>query len=1095
MKDLNKTNSDPSIRTDKDSSLKKKDQSPGSPNCDKNSRVLNIAGNHLTDLADRIRRTSSFNKLSRLLSNQDFQKHKDWKTEFEKEFTQFFLNLNFKMTTSALDSKMSEKMESAKSVYRKIIDRMKERSDLEQNEKPCETLETSTLSNKLSSKLNKLPEPPQVPESIPGFDMNESPPFEYESDTFQQRRDYGSKKSSMSEIEYIGESSDEPTSPILSRNNSFSSQQSKTFQFKKPGAGINSSDCYSNLSATTSNSFRFPEELKYPNNSGAYFESSSGIQNKQTGTQFIEDFSTQEANPFEDDDLLDEGEINYNKQLYKTQSSISPYKSSPKKGNGAKTNFDGKFIGEARNDGKDPLLSKENHSFSPGLRKVLTEKFGMRDYRPNQLQAINSAVMNKDTFVLMPTGGGKSLCYQLPAAFQGGITVVVSPLISLIQDQVTKLNGINISADHLSGDDYARQSKIYTQMRGKVAGPTLLYVTPEKITSSNQLLDALTSVYNQGKLQRFVIDEAHCVSQWGHDFRPDYKKLSLLRTKFPNVPMMALTATATPRVRTDILFQLKMKDPKWFLSSFNRSNLKYEVRQKKGKSVIKEISDVILANFKKQSGIVYCLSKRDCDQTATALVQAGIKAAPYHAGLDTVLRNRTQDDWIQDKIRVVCATIAFGMGIDKPDVRYVLHQSLPKSIEGYYQESGRAGRDGEASKCILFYHYADMHRLRKLIDMGEGDSNAKKTHYENLWQMVRYAENVSDCRRVLQLQYFGEVFDHNRCGEIANMKCDNCTRNAHSTIEKVDITEVAKQIIIAVQRLSSRPQYRNFTINQFVDIWRGMKNQKVVSCKWDNDLIYGKGKSYSTMEANRILKLLVIEGYLWENMIISRDGVATAYLVPGNKCQQLISGQATVLHQMESKSVAGSGGQNAGDMEPLADPRLAALQEEAMDELKHLVLETGKQLHPEKQFKGVNEIIPLQALRMISEKLPLDNEALGKIEYMTAYRLSLYGDVILSTCKEFSDQRMDYLASQAQANQIAREEDEFLPGGADGGNFTSKSRGRGGGRGRRGGWKKGGTKRKSSGGKGGGTGKRQKNSNWKLRQRRGQRNRKLQRRR
>ena len=279
--------------------------------------------------------------------------------------------------------------------------------------------------------------------------------------------------------------------------------------------------------------------------------------------------------------------------------------------------------------------------------------------------------------------------------------------------------------------------------------------------------------------------------------------MHVLREQFPRVPFMALTATATPRVRKDILCQLGMRDPNWFLSSFNRGNLRYEVRQKKGK-VVKDIATLIKANFCKgrkfQSGIVYCLSKKECDETARELSQVvtGLTCRPYHAGLNPALRAETQDLWVQDKVKVVCATIAFGMGIDKVDVRFVIHNSLPKSIEGYYQESGRAGRDGETSHCILFYSQGDVHRLRKLIDMGEGNHESKKTHFDNLWKMARYCENVHECRRALQLEYFGEVFDVEKCKEKATT-CDNCLNTANNNVE-VDITAQARALVEARRR-------------------------------------------------------------------------------------------------------------------------------------------------------------------------------------------------------------------------------------------------------------------------------------------------------
>ena len=666
------------------------------------------------------------------------------------------------------------------------------------------------------------------------------------------------------------------------KNNDYvtSDQTASAFTFKhKPSVIQKISDELSNSYSTSRNSYN----LESNRNDGlvASDYGTTSWHGKDSGnfqgTQFIEDFASQtQAN------------------LYNESSSVKNSKSD--------VNRDGKFIGGARNDGKDRKLNRQDFPHSDTVRQVMRDTFGLKAFRPNQLPAINTALICEDTFVLMPTGGGKSLCYQLPAAVHGGITVVISPLVSLIHDQVTKLNGLGIEAAHMTGDDYVRQSGIYNRMRANDCGPTLLYVTPEKVSASDKLVSALQSVFNRGKLAMIVIDEAHCVSQWGHDFRPDYKKLCILREKFPKVPFMALTATATPRVRTDILHQLGMKNPKWFLSSFNRSNLKYEVRPKKGKAgAVQEIAKFIQSNFydsksrKFQSGIVYCLSKKECEDTADALEKAvnNLSARPYHAGLTAENRSKIQDEWIQDKVKVVCATIAFGMGIDKPDVRFVIHQSLPKSIEGYYQESGRAGRDGERAHCVLFYSYGDFHRLRKLIDMGEGDNNAKKVHYDNLWNMVRYCENISDCRRVQQLQYFGEVFDSSKCGEMRNTRCDNCNMMEQSSIEKIDITDIAKSVLTAVHRLSQSTRFaqRNFTLNHLVDIWRGGKAAKIINSGWNKDPLYGKGSSHSVSEANRMLKKLILEGYLWEELVVNKDCGASAYVKLGAKASDLLSGK------------------------------------------------------------------------------------------------------------------------------------------------------------------------------------------------------------
>jgi RecQ family ATP-dependent DNA helicase len=396
------------------------------------------------------------------------------------------------------------------------------------------------------------------------------------------------------------------------------------------------------------------------------------------------------------------------------------------------------------------------------MKNVLKKYFGYEEFRPLQKEIIEQVMLGKDCVVLMPTGGGKSLCFQLPSLMSEGITIVISPLISLMKDQVDALRANGIPADFINSA--LSQVEIANVMdRAKTGKIKILYLAPERFTSygfDDFLLDL--------KISLFAIDEAHCISEWGHDFRPDYRNLKRLRRMFPAVPIIALTATATAVVREDIVKQLGLNSPKVFISSFNRPNLSYEVRPKKDS--IRSIL-TILESYRDQSVIIYCFSRNDTEKMVANLNDRGFKAGAYHAGLDAKIRTRNQERFIRDEINIMVATIAFGMGIDKPDVRLVIHQSLPKSIEGYYQETGRAGRDGLPARCVLFFSYGDKFKHDWFIRNMENETEQEKAQ-EKLEQVLNYGD-LKSCRRKFLLRYFNEDYQEENCGN-----CDGCVASA-----------------------------------------------------------------------------------------------------------------------------------------------------------------------------------------------------------------------------------------------------------------------------------------------------------------------------
>ena len=451
------------------------------------------------------------------------------------------------------------------------------------------------------------------------------------------------------------------------------------------------------------------------------------------------------------------------------------------------------------------------------LDSALHRIFGFRSFRPNQEEIVRAIMAGRDVFAVMPTGGGKSLCYQLPAVLMPGTALVVSPLISLMKDQVDGARSNGIRAAYLNSSlDFAEQSAVLRSLQS--GDLDLLYVAPERFA-----LDHFRELLASCRISMAVIDEAHCISEWGHDFRPDYLDLSSIPELLPGIPVAAFTATATERVQHDIARKLRLRDPFVLRASFDRPNLTYEVRFKEaGEAQLVSI----LKGFAGQSGIVYRTSRKSVNDTAAMLQKRGFRALPYHAGLDDRERHKNQEAFIRDEIDVIVATVAFGMGIDKSNVRFVIHADLPKSIESYYQETGRAGRDGEAARCILLFSQSDIPKVRFFIDAMTDEAERQRA-LDSLSKVVSFASSTA-CRRRMLLDYFGETYPRDNCAS-----CDVCL----GLRELTDCTREAQMLLSAIVRTDSR-----FGAAHLIDILLGSKNQKIKDFGHDRLKVYGIGK-------------------------------------------------------------------------------------------------------------------------------------------------------------------------------------------------------------------------------------------------------------
>lgn len=591
------------------------------------------------------------------------------------------------------------------------------------------------------------------------------------------------------------------------------------------------------------------------------------------------------------------------------------------------------------------------------LLPTLKRYFGFNSFRPLQEAIIHDALDGRDVFALLPTGGGKSMCFQLPALVRPGLTVVVSPLIALMKDQVDALTAIGAPATFLNSSLESGEGR--TRLRGLYAGEyRLLYVAPERLLLSGFLEEA-----KRWNIKQIAIDEAHCISEWGHDFRPEYRKIAQLRATFPDIPMMALTATATGRVREDIVRLLGLREPRTYVASFNRPNLCYRVVPRK--TAYEQIL-AYLRSHPEDSGIVYCMARKTTETVADLLKSDGIAARPYHAGLNPEDRSKNQELFLRDEVRVICATIAFGMGINKPNVRFVIHHDLPKNLESYYQETGRAGRDGLPSECLLLFSGGDAARQQIFINE-KPDPAEQAAARAQLNQMVDYAE-TSGCRRASLLDYFGEEFPEANCGS-----CDNCL----SPRARYDATVAAQKMLSCVYRIQDKSGFA-VGMNHLVDVLLGANTEKIR--RWGHEALstYGIGRDTAKSGWTELGRELVRRGLLET----SQDKFPVLHLTPSGRAflqqrKKLELARPIVAAQEEASPVTKRAGAIECD-EGLFE-RLRARRKRLADEL------------------GVPPYIVFAdtCLRWMARQYPRNSEELLRVPGVGENKLRLYGSAML----------------------------------------------------------------------------------------------------
>ncbi|PPK50526.1 DNA helicase RecQ [Marinobacter persicus] len=604
--------------------------------------------------------------------------------------------------------------------------------------------------------------------------------------------------------------------------------------------------------------------------------------------------------------------------------------------------------------------------------QILHEVFGYERFRPLQGEVVQELVEGRDALVLMPTGGGKSLCYQVPALARPGTAVVISPLIALMHDQVAALRELGVKAAFLNSSmDYEQaRATEYALTTGEL---DLLYCAPERLIQPRTI-----ELLHHASLSLFAIDEAHCVSQWGHDFRSDYLQLSMLATEFPTVPRVALTATADERTRKEIAERLSLTEARHFISGFDRPNIQYRITPKTNAN--KQLLDFIKAEHEGDCGIVYCLSRNKVDATARLLASKGYTALPYHAGLSSEERARNQERFLREDGVIVVATIAFGMGIDKPDVRFVAHMDLPKSLEAYYQETGRAGRDGKPSTAWMVYGLQDVIKLRQMLEASQGSDQFKRVERQKLDAMLGLCE-VTECRRQVLLRYFGDNPD-SACGN-----CDTCL----TPPETWDGTVAVQKALSCVYRTGQR-----FGVNYIIDVLRGSENERIIQAGHQTVSTYGIGADLKAAEWKSVFRQLVANGYLRADP----EGFGSLQLT--ERCRPLLKGEQSIELRKDPVAKKAAATKSSGTRRTGQNVRDQITDHDGWEALRACRKELADQ-------QGVPPYVIFHDTTLFDmlERRPQTLEELAEVNGVGAAKLEKYGELFLETLRDLPGKKTE----------------------------------------------------------------------------------------